>query len=195
VNFLAHLFLAGNHPEQHVGAVMGDFLREVDRDLLSPILKESVRHHLAVDSFTDSHSDIHQLKRLFSKGRQRFSGIIIDITFDHFLYTHWDTFSSEPVNLAIHSYYRSLKSNQSTMPPRMKHVTALLVQHDILNSYQSLNGIGTALNRVADRLSRKTALYGAIDEVRLHHLALEDGFLNFFPELVAQFGNGQILTQ
>ncbi len=192
MNFLAHLFLSGDHPEQHVGAVMGDFLREVDREMLSPILKESVRHHLAVDSFTDSHPHIHQLKRIFSKERQRFAGIIIDITFDHFLYTHWDTFFETPVDQAIATYYNSLKQNRSLMPPRMEYVTGLLIQHDILNSYKTLSGIGTALDRVADRLSRKTALYGSIEEVRLNRDALEAGFLSFFPELIVAFGDGNI---
>ncbi len=192
MNYLAHLFLAKQSSLGLVGALMGDFLREVDRDSLPFELRESITHHLAIDTFTDSHVLVRNLKQKFSQRRRRFSGIIIDVTFDHFLLKHWNTFSHDSSDVFIMKSYGELSEHISIMPPRMKHVIQLLVKHDVLSSYQNISGVGTAINRIADRLSRETALYDSVDEVELLYAEIEECFLHFFEELQRLYGDGRM---
>ncbi len=162
----------------------------VDRATLPAPVEKGIVHHLAVDSFTDSHEEILQLKRLFSRERRRFSGIILDVTFDHFLLVHWNQFSDESPETFINRTHRTLLDNRHFMPPIMKRVVSLLVQHEILLSYRSLDGVQHALDRIGERFSRKVPLAGSLAEIRANYNQIESGFLAFFPELHRRFGNG-----
>ncbi len=192
MNYLAHLFLAKPSPMGQVGALMGDFLKGIEREKLPFELEESIKHHLAVDSFTDSHPQIRELRMKFSKKRRRFAGIIIDVTFDNILLNHWNEYSLINSREFIHTSYRILEEGMFMMPPQMKHVVQLVVKHDVLYSYRVLSGIDTALNRIADRMSRPTALYDSIGEVELLYEEIEECFQHFFPELVSTYGGGNM---
>jgi len=195
VNFLSHLFLAGTDPLFRTGSLMGDFLRGVDRQQLPPAIESGIVHHLAVDSFTDSHPAVKELRALFSPPRRRYAGIILDVTFDHLLLKHWEQFSHESPADYIRRTNRTLLDNRSAMPPRMRQIVSLLVQHDVLLSYRSLHGVQTALDRISDRFSRTTPLAGSTREVRDNIVQIDRGFLAFFPELLHRFGNGSLPDQ
>jgi len=192
MNFLAHLFLAEQTPLSITGSLMGDFLRGVDRSTLPIEIQKGISHHLAVDSFTDSHILVKELKPLFSQERRRYAGIILDVTFDHFLLVHWEQFSQEPPKEYLRRINRILLDSRSYMPPMMKRIVSLLVQHDVLNSYRTVQGVQTALERIGDRFSRKVPLAGSATEIRTNYREIESGFLTFFPELIERFGNGKI---
>lgn len=187
MNFLSHLFLASDNSEFRTGALMGDFLRGVDRSALPEQVEQGVIHHLSVDSFTDSHEEFRRLKRLFSEKRRRFSPIMIDVVFDHFLLKNWDHFSNSTPEEFVESVHRSLLKNHHIMPARMKHVVSLLIKHEVLLSYRSIEGVGTALDRIADRFHNGSHFYGAVEELYRCESELEEGFLTFFPQLYDRF--------
>lgn len=187
MNFLSHLFLANDNAQFRTGALMGDFLRGVDRTTLPEKVEQGVVHHLAVDSFTDSHEEFRRLKRLFSHQRRRFAGIILDIAFDHYLLKQWHNFSNQSPESFVAEIHLSLTANYQIMPPRMKHVVSLLIQHEILLSYKTLEGVGTALDRVADRFRDGSTFYGSIEELQVHTSEIEAGFMQFFPEVCNKF--------
>jgi len=192
MNFLAHLFLAEQTALSITGSLMGDFLRGVDRANLPREIQKGISHHLAIDSFTDSHTLVKELKPLFSNERRRYAGIILDVTFDHFLLIHWEQFSQESPQEYIKRINRILLDSRTFMPPMMRRVVSLLVQHDVLYSYRTVQGVQTALERIGDRFSRPVPLAGSAAEIRTNYREIESGFLNFFPELIERFGNGKI---
>ncbi len=192
MNYLTHLFLAGTNSEIRTGALMGDFLRGVDRCSMPEMVQHGIRHHLAVDSFTDSHYAVQELKPLFSKTRRRFAGIILDVTFDYFLLRNWSDFSDSSPELFIKQAHKQLLENSHIMPVRMKRVVNLLIQHEVLLSYKTISGVAVALDRIADRFSRDTGLYGAENEIIQLAEKIESGFFRFFPELHIKFSEGKI---
>ncbi|MGO3693610.1 ACP phosphodiesterase [Marinobacter sp.] len=183
MNHLAHLFLAPNSPEARVGSVLGDFTRGVDIAALPNSVRLGVRHHLAVDSYTDKHPDVLASKRLFSTQRRRFSGVALDILYDHFLLCHWDKFTSVDQNTFIQSVYAELQDNENLMSPNMSKTTRHMVSHDWFGSYRDLDNIGYALDRVAARIRFQNSFAGIIHEIRPLHSELEKHFLSFFPDL------------
>ena len=52
-----------------------------------------------------------------------------------------------------------------------------------LCSYQDLQGVEQALNRLSKRITQGDRLLGAIEEINHHYLKLEADFLIFFPYL------------
>lgn len=183
MNHLAHVFLAPDSPEARVGSILGDFTRGVDLSALPPGVRHGVRHHRAVDSYTDQHPRVLASKRLFSRQRRRFAGVALDILYDHFLLKHWHRFATAQRDPFIQRVYRELADHEHLMPDAMARVTRRMVRHDWFGAYEDLDNIGQALDRVADRIRFRNHFHGMIDEIRDHHGELEQDFLEFFPEL------------
>ncbi len=163
--------------------MLGDFTRGLDIAALPDSVRLGVRHHLAVDSFTDKHPEVLASKRLFSTQRRRFSGIALDVLYDHFLLQHWSEFTDADQNSFISAVYAELQDNEDLMPPVMARTTRHLVSHDWFGSYRDLDNIGFALDRVATRIRFQNSFAGIIEEIRPLHSELEERFLSFFPDL------------
>src|SRR5690606_29383138 len=183
MNHLAHAFLAPDSPEARVGSILGDFTRGVDFATLPGPILQGVRHHLAVDVFTDQHPEVLASKQLFSKERRRFAGVALDILYDHYLLRHWRRFAQCRRDAFVQQIYCELGAREHLMPPAMVTVTRRLVEYDWFGAYEDFENIGYALDRVADRIRFPNRFSGIIDEIRDNDRQLEANFLAFFPEL------------
>jgi len=184
MNHLAHTFLAPDSPEARVGSILGDFCRGVRlAELPEPVLL-GVRHHRAVDAFTDQHPDVLASKQLFSSQRRRFAGVALDLLYDHYLLRHWHRFSHTDHHRFVRGVYRELASHEDIMPASMVKVTRRMVQHDWFGAYEDFENIGYALDRVASRIRFANQFAGIIEEIRANDEQLEARFLQFFPELL-----------
>lgn len=183
MNHLAHVFLAPDSPEARVGSILGDFTRGVDLMALPDAVRQGVRHHRAVDSFTDQHPDVLASKQVFSRQRRRFAGVALDILYDHFLLKHWNRFSDIEQDRFIRRIYGELQEHEHLMPAPMAKVTRRMVWHDWFGAYQDLERVGYALDRVADRVRFRNNFNGIITEIRDNQPELERNFLSFFPDL------------
>lgn len=183
MNHLAHVFLAPDSPEARVGSILGDFTRGVDLSALPDAVRLGVRHHRAVDSFTDQHPDVLASKQVFSRQRRRFAGVALDILYDHFLLKHWNRFSDIERDRFIRRVYGELQEHEHLMPSPMAKVTRRMVWHDWFGAYQDLDRVGYALDRVADRVRFRNNFNGIITEIRDNRQELERNFLSFFPDL------------
>ena len=183
MNHLAHAFLAPDSPQARVGSILGDFTRGVELDTLPTPVLQGVRHHLAVDVYTDKHPAVLASKRLFSKQRRRFAGVALDILYDHYLLRHWAQFSDLDCATFIQQVYEELTTHEHVMPEPMVQVTRRMVAYDWFGTYASLDNIGHALDRVAARIRFANRFDGIIEEILEHEEELEANFLIFFPEL------------
>ncbi|MBE0485491.1 ACP phosphodiesterase [Marinobacter sp.] len=185
MNHLAHTFLAPDSPEARVGSILGDFCRGVRLTELPERVLLGVRHHRAVDAFTDQHREVLASKQLFSSQRRRFAGVALDILYDHYLLRHWYRFSPADHRGFVCGVYRELTNHERVMPTAMVNVTRRMVQHDWFGAYEDFENIGYALDRVASRIRFANQFAGIIEEIRANDEQLEARFLRFFPELLA----------
>lgn len=195
MNYLAHLYFAEDTPESCVGNLMADFVRgPVDRQPYNGAVMRGMRSHVAVDRYTDSHDVVRESKALISPTRRRFSGIIVDICYDHFLARNWPRFSDEPLSAFIERSYQSLSDYRGDMPPVLARVIRHMVKHDWLQGYRETAGIGRALDGLSMRLRRSNTLAGSVEELEANYDEMEGQFLRFFPDLVRHMetGPGQI---
>lgn len=183
MNHLAHLFLAPDSELHRVGSLMGDFARGLDESRLPDATLQGLRHHRAVDAFTDQHPEVIASKSLFSSQRRRFAGVALDILYDHYLLRHWARFSDVDPHEFIPQVYEELRANRDLMPATMQSVTENIVRFDWFDSYRELSNIGFALDKVAGRIRFRNNFSGMIYEIREHDRELEARFLAFFPEL------------
>ena len=184
MNHFAHLVLSRPTVESTVGNLLGDFARGVDQQKLVPTIKAGLLNHRAVDRFTDNHPLVKEMKLTFSAGRRRFAGIALDIYFDHLLINHWSRFENRNLESLIEELYRRMHAGHHLMPSEnMRHVTRRMIEYDWFGSYQELDAIAEALDRVAARIRFANQFDNAIEDLQRNHNMIRDGFFEFYPQL------------
>jgi acyl carrier protein phosphodiesterase len=184
MNYLAHLFLARPTPQSRMGNLLGDFCKGVNiLDYSRPIIS-GLHNHRLVDRFTDNHVIVRQAKGRFSAKRRRFAGIALDVLFDHFLLRHWQRYSDIPVEHFLELTYSDLAQTLLLMPPRMQNVVKSMLEQHWLLQYQTLDGVGYALDRIAGRIRFANQFSGSIEEIEVHYAEFEQCFERFFPALI-----------
>lgn len=186
MNYFAHLVLSQPTIKSTVGNLLGDFARGVDQSKLNPAVLAGLKNHRAVDRFTDNHARVTELKQYFSPNRRRFAGIALDVYFDHLLINYWHEFDSRNVNHVIAEFYARMERGQALMPgSEMRRVTSRMINYDWFGSYQDIDSVAQALDRIAMRIRFQNEFSNAIDDLRQHEDMILDAFFNFFPELKA----------
>jgi acyl carrier protein phosphodiesterase len=184
MNYLAHLFLAGDGDNARLGSVLGDFVKGDPTGRFDVGVCEGILLHRRIDRYTDAHRVTGQSRARFSKKRRRFSGVIVDVCCDHFLSRHWHRFSRRDRTLFIKDAYDLLLRHRGLLPRRLVRILPMMIQEDWLGGYLHLDKVGVTLDRIAGRLTHGERFRGAIGEVERHYDQLENDFLCFFPDLV-----------
>ncbi len=184
VNYLAHVLLSDDHPQSIIGNLSGDFVKGRLDGRFEPRIRRGIQLHRRVDSFTDQHPVVSELKALFSRERRRYAGIILDVSFDHYLSRHWQLFSDHGLRQFINRVYGILSDQEAQLPAALQKIAPKMISQDWLNSYGTLAGTGAILDRLATRISHQNPLPGAIAEVTNNYELIEEGFLALFPEVI-----------
>ena len=185
MNYLAHIYLARHSEAAMVGAMLGDFVKANGGDHYAPEIANEIALHRFIDSFTDSHPVVTEAKSLFTEGRRRYAGIVLDVFYDHILSQRWNEYCEEPRAELIERFYGALAAHEEQLPERLREILPKLIKQDWLGAYGDFSGVELALTRMSDRLSRNGHLLReGIGEVQQHYEAIAIGFDRFFPELV-----------
>ncbi len=95
MNWLAHLYLSpADDPEFRLGNLLADFIKGGARRELGESFQRGVRCHQAIDAFTDFHPVVQRSRTRIAARHGHFSGILIDVFYDHFLARNWPEFSA-----------------------------------------------------------------------------------------------------
>jgi len=184
LNYLAHLYLAQPNADSHFGNLLGDFGGKRQIKEMPITVMNALDNHYLVDKFTDSHPAIKEAKHYFSTERKRFAGIAIDVVFDHFLIKHWQYFHQEPFEDFKQKGYQFLNERIAVMPGTMQETVRSMTKHDWFKEYETLTGIGFALDNIAKRIRFSNNFSGAIEDIHRHYSELDTLFLAFFPQLI-----------
>jgi acyl carrier protein phosphodiesterase len=186
MNYLAHLFFAENSTYSMLGNLMGDFVKGDITNKYNIEIREGIRTHRMIDKYTDSHETVLLSKKRISSDMRRFSGIMIDVFYDHFLAIHWNEFSNDSLENFINNCYEKLSiAVETPIPENLSVVINKMVSENMLLSYKTVEGIEIAINRISNRIKYKNNLYGGIEELINNYHNLEKDFLEFFPQLTA----------
>ena len=185
MNYLAHLHIADITGTSVTGNLLGDFVRGRVEDLpFDEVLKQGIRLHRAVDTFTDQHEAIGQLKRDMGPHR-RYAGIILDVLFDHHLARNFQNFHSLSLELFSQDIYQRIDTQDTAYPERFVMVCQRMQQMDWLTGYRQLANIERALNGIGQRLKRPVDLAAALDWHQTQYQHLDEVFHAFYIELLA----------
>ena len=183
MNFLAHFHLAWPDEGLVAGGLEGDYHKGPLRGDLPPAIERGVKLHRAIDAYTDSHPLIQQLRRELPRNLRRYAGILIDLSFDHYLARHWSTFSDIPLPEFNARVYRTLTSHESALSDGSRTMLARMVEYDILGLYLDWETIPASAARIGQRFKRHNPFHDIDRELSPARPALEQTFLAFYPEL------------
>lgn len=184
MNYLAHLFLVKDTPESLIGNLLGDFAKGSIQHLYTAEIRKGIELHRSVDTYTDSHHIFRASKRLIADRRRRFSGILVDVFYDHFLARHWNEYSNVALDDFSSRVYKILADNQAILPQSLLQIVPMMQAYDLLASYKEIRGIDNALKRIATRIKWQNNLADGIEDLVANYQQLEVDFCAFFPEVV-----------
>ncbi|BAN50393.1 ACP phosphodiesterase [Metapseudomonas resinovorans] len=182
MNYLAHLHLGGPQPAQLLGSLYGDFVKGPLAGRWPAEIEAGIRLHRRIDAFTDSHPLVTQARLRFPAERRRFSGILLDVFFDHCLARDWGLYAAEPLDAFTRQVYQVLVT-EPRLPERLALIAPRMAAQDWLGSYREFDTLELVIAGMARRLSRPDALAGAMAELEALYQPLSDDFRQFYPEL------------
>lgn len=191
MNFLSHLYLAGDSEGLIIGNFIADAVKGSDFKNYSSEIQEGILLHRKIDAFTDSHLIVSQSKERLRSKYKKYAGVIVDIYYDHYLAINWEHYSDE--NLADYSerLYKLIQKNNALLPPNSIRFTKYMIQYNILEAYSRLEGIEKVLKGMAHRTRFESNMEHAIHDLIEHYSLFENEFKIFFPEL-QQFVKNEI---
>lgn len=183
MNFLSHLYLSGDSEGLIIGNFIADSVKGSAFNLFSPEIKKGIVLHRKIDSFTDSHPIVEQSKQRLREKYKKYSSVIVDIYYDHYLASNWSYYSDVQLQKFIQEIYNIIKNNHAILPEKSVHFTKYMLQHNILFAYSKLEGIEQVLHGMARRASFESNMEYAIHDLKEHYSMFENEFKLFFPEL------------
>ena len=184
MNFLAHIYLSGDNELITIGNLVGDGVRGNKYKLYPTEIQIGIQLHRHIDTFTDAHPVFRQCTKRLHKGYGHYSGVIVDIFFDHFLAKNWANYSDVPLAEYIDDFYKSLSKNIEILPPRFKRITPAMIEGNWLLSYATIEGIQTVLNGMNHRTEGRSKMNEATKELKEFYEDFETDFTLFFEELM-----------
>jgi acyl carrier protein phosphodiesterase len=184
MNYLAHLFLAGDDDEAKIGELLGDFEKGNISGKYGKGIEIDIAIHRKIDCYTDSHPIIKEAKRLFPDGKRRYAGILLDVFYDHMLAKNWKHYSRTNLEDFTNHVYSILLMNKSILPVNLNEIVPIMIQQDWLTSYQELSGFEIAIHRISRRLKHRNSLSECLSEIEEHYDFLTSSFNAFFPQLI-----------
>jgi acyl carrier protein phosphodiesterase len=184
VNFLAHIYLSGNDEKLAVGNFIADFVKgQAALATYEPAIVKGIELHRAIDYFTDNHAIVKISKARLSGKYRHYSGVIVDMFYDHFLALDWDHYHAINLRDFSRSIYLILNSHHSILPTRAAHMLPYMEKHDWLVSYGTVEGIHRALSGMAKRTPYESKMDEAVTDLSANYELFHQEFSEFFPEL------------
>ncbi|KQC33689.1 ACP phosphodiesterase [Nonlabens sp. YIK11] len=183
MNYLAHILLSGDHKELRIGNFIADSVRGKDFSRFPEDVARGITIHRLIDSYTDSHEIVSESKELIRPVYGLWSSVIVDLYYDHFLAANWSMYHSQDLEGFTLDFYQDLKDRWDILPRRIQRFYPIMVEHNWLYSYRTIEGMGKILYQMDQRTKNKSKMQFALKELREHYDELEDQFHRFFKEL------------
>ncbi|MBS9778557.1 MAG: DUF479 domain-containing protein [Gammaproteobacteria bacterium] len=189
MNYLAHTLLSKKHNDYQVANLVADALKGRAWKDCSQSHKDGLIMHKAIDIFTDNSPHVKRAKDRLGSGYLK--GVIIDITFDHFVSKHWETFVATDFESFVEQFYIESELQRKKLPSTAEKFIGKVIRYDFLHLYGEVEQLLHVFEKFNRRLSANilakesaTDYYPRIIE---QYENIEQDFLTFFPTVIEMF--------
>ncbi len=183
MNFLAHIYLSGDNDLLKIGNFMADSVRGNAYLDYPDEIRKGILLHRYIDTFTDAHPIYRQSKHRLHQKYGHYSGVIMDIVYDHYLAKNWAKYSEENLEDYAEDFYRLLQENFGLLTEKTKNMLPYMKEGNWLVSYASLAGLERILFQMDYRTHHRANMQEAMVELAQFYKEFEAEFQAFFDEL------------
>ncbi len=184
MNFLAHIYLSGKDENLLLGNFIADMVKGRQIEKYSPDVVKGIRLHRKIDEFTDSHPYVARSKDRIREKYRHYSGVVVDMYYDHFLAINWKYYSDEPLETFVENAYNVLLRNYIMLPSRAKFILPIMIGSNWLVNYADLKSLQRHMEGMSRRTSFNSGMEEAVTDLKKHYKEFGQDFAEFFPELV-----------
>ncbi|MGB3608110.1 ACP phosphodiesterase [Psychroserpens sp.] len=184
MNFLAHIYLSNDDDLLTIGNFIADGIRGKRYKLYPKDIQKGILLHRHIDTFTDAHPTVRQSTKRLHKNYGHYSGVIVDILYDHFLAKNWTQYSDIPLANFTDNFYNLLGEHFEVLPLRIQKMMPHMIADNWLLSYAKIEGIQNVLDGMNRRTQNKSGMHTATDELQKFYTEFETEFTSFFEELI-----------
>ena len=183
MNYLAHIYLSGTNDLLKIGNFMADSIKGHDYEKFDSEIKKGILLHRHIDSFTDMHPIYRQSKHRLHEKYGHYSGVIMDILYDHFLAKNWSKYSNEKLEDYANDFYQLLQDNYEILTERIKGMMPYMIARNWFVSYATIAGLEMILFQMDYKTKHRANMQEAIVELQDFYTEFELEFFLFFEEL------------
>jgi acyl carrier protein phosphodiesterase len=198
LNWLAHVFLSEPDIEFRLGNLLADIVRGEELRRMSAGFQRGVHRHKQIDAFTDAHPLVKRSRSRVSSEFRRFSGVLVDVFYDHLLATRWNDYSPIVLDAFTAKFYADIEASNVELPSSARVTIDRIIRHDLLGAYRGTEGVERSLRRLSAYLSsrwqREFALEQGVADLIANRAGFDADFAEFFPQLQAAVTAGPIRT-
>ena len=184
MNFLAHIYLSGEDDFVKIGNFMADSIRGSQYLDYPNSLQKGILLHRHIDSFTDAHPIYRKSKHRLHEKYGHYSGVIMDIAYDHFLAKNWSKYSNEKLEDYAADFYQLIQDKYEILTERTKGMLPYMIGRNWLVSYATIAGLEMILFQMDYKTKHRAHMQEAIVEIQYFYTEFESEFFQFFEELV-----------
>lgn len=187
MNHLAHLYLSSDNEEEMVGQFIADAVKGNDFNLFSPDIRKGILLHRWVDSFTDTHDLVKELRAAYRPQLGLYSGVLIDLVFDYFLAKDFQIHSGRELAEFQQFTFHVLNKHEDIFPEKMKKYFFHMKDKEFMMKYSFPEGMAVIVRQMGMRIPRGEALIEAGNFFLDHVEVASNYFPDFFVELQSEF--------
>ncbi len=184
MNFLAHLYLSGESEKIIVGNFIADYIKGKQYEKYTDEIQKGILLHRSIDAFTDKHPTVIKSGKYFRETYRKYSGVITDLIYDHFLAKNWDKYHTQTLPKFASHCHKVLTKNYLILPNQVKLFLPFLIYSKRLETYAEIEGLRTALNIMVRYTSLPNKTDFAIDILLENYRALETEFHFFMRDII-----------
>ena len=163
---------------------MADGIHGKHFDTFPMEIQKGIILHRSIDTFTDAHPIFRQSTKRLHANYHHYSGIIVDIFYDHFLAKNWSNYSDEKLDHFTERFYQSLRDNHDSLTLKTQKMMPYMINHDWLSSYQNIESIESVLAKMDTRMKYESNMRFSVAELRTFYSDFESEFTAFFAALI-----------
>ena len=189
MNFLAHLYLSGNDEAITLGNFIADAVKGSHYKQFPDGIAKGILLHREIDHYTDTHPIFRKSKSRLSPKYGIYSGIIVDIYYDHFLSKYWNEYSEEDLHEVVARTYFLLFRKYHLLPARSKRILPFMVTQNWLVGYARFDSLQRVFNGMSRRTNHLSGMENAVDDLKADYQEFEDEFRAFLPDITSHISN------
>lgn len=183
MNFLAHAYLSGNDENIIVGNFIADHVKGKAIEKYPDGIRKGIELHRRIDAFTDTHPTVKKSKARLRHRYGKYSGVIVDMYFDHFLAKNWKDYSDQPLKQFTSGIYKVMMRHFLILPPKTRRILPFMMADDWMAGYAYIEGLNLALTGMSRRTNFDSGMEHAVEALKADYENFLIEFRMFFEEL------------